>query len=858
MATQDYILVGDGFYRKVADGTGPYVCTAAGVFALVTTGSGGGAGGGDASAANQVAGNASLTSIDGKTPALGQQLAAASQPIVLTAAQLTTLTPPAAITGFALASKQPALGASATAGSTPVNIASDQVVPVSATALPLPTGAATAAKQPALGAAATAASTPVNIASDQTVPVSAASLPLPTGAATAAKQPALGAAVTSASTPVNIASDQTVPVSAATLPLPAGAATAAKQPALGTALTAASIPMTVATDDVISGALTETAPATDTASSGHNGRLQRIAQRLTSLIALLPGLGTKAMTGSQAVTLATDDTQIGAKTTASVLSAGGSGILGWLSDAVTQLKSLVSAASNTALPTESSAFNYTMNAPQKTFRCGFEAAIASGLDPLFFTAVAVGSGMAASQSGGSALITSGTTAYSESIYRSVLSFAASMSVRYSMNLSQRIANQEFYIEMVDVIGDALAFTVNSATSITVTIPGTTLTSANVGQSMYIGALSLASCPGGRYTIASVSGTAITFTVAAFPGSGSGTCSVFGWNFHHVLYSGVTATNANYDSARNGYSSGDTVATINTTASPGHLATIAIRDATAGFLDELSASSTVLENTLRASRQRNVPEDLTALRIQIRCINLASAPATTTTLTVGFIEIENFVSQQVSLVNVSPMSLNAALPVQVSNTPAVTVSSGTVTTVSTVTAVTTLTTLANGQTAHSVASTGSPVRVGGRVNTAVDTTLIAGDASDLFVTTAGQLVEKPYAAAELDWQASSGITALATATSTALKAAGAAGVRNYCTGAQFYNTSATVSTTVSILDGASVIWTGYLPATTAALPVVDLQVVFPTPLRGTAATALNVQLGTTLASVYYNAQGYQAP
>ena len=36
------------------------------------------------------------------------------------------------------------------------------------------------------------------------------------------------------------------------------------------------------------GALTETAPGTDTASSGLNGRLQRIAQNITSLIALLP------------------------------------------------------------------------------------------------------------------------------------------------------------------------------------------------------------------------------------------------------------------------------------------------------------------------------------------------------------------------------------------------------------------------------------------------------------------------------------------------------------------------------------------------------------------------------------------
>lgn len=36
------------------------------------------------------------------------------------------------------------------------------------------------------------------------------------------------------------------------------------------------------------GIVTETAPSTDTASSGLNGRLQRIAQRLTSIIALLP------------------------------------------------------------------------------------------------------------------------------------------------------------------------------------------------------------------------------------------------------------------------------------------------------------------------------------------------------------------------------------------------------------------------------------------------------------------------------------------------------------------------------------------------------------------------------------------
>lgn len=55
------------------------------------------------------------------------------------------------------------------------------------------------------------------------------------------------------------------------------------------------------------GSLTETAPATDTASSGLNGRLQRLAQRLTTLISLLPtSLGQKTKANSLAVTLASD------------------------------------------------------------------------------------------------------------------------------------------------------------------------------------------------------------------------------------------------------------------------------------------------------------------------------------------------------------------------------------------------------------------------------------------------------------------------------------------------------------------------------------------------------------------------
>jgi hypothetical protein len=64
---------------------------------------------------------------------------------------------------------------------------------------------------------------------------------------------------------------------------------------------------TESTLDTRTGSLTESAPGTDTASSGINGRLQRVAQRITSLIALLPAsLGQKTSAASLAVVVASD------------------------------------------------------------------------------------------------------------------------------------------------------------------------------------------------------------------------------------------------------------------------------------------------------------------------------------------------------------------------------------------------------------------------------------------------------------------------------------------------------------------------------------------------------------------------
>jgi hypothetical protein len=82
----------------------------------------------------------------------------------------------------------------------------------------------------------------------------------------------------------------------------------------------------------------------------------------------------------------------------------------------------------------------------------------------------------------------------------------------------------------------------------------------------------------------------------------------------------------------------------------------------------------------------------------------------------------------------------------------------------------------------------------------------------------------------------------------------ASIRNYVTSIDVRNAHATVATEVVIKDGATVIWRQLLPAAMAA----PVEIVFPTPLRGTAATAMNLACLTTGAQVYVNAQGYAAP
>jgi hypothetical protein len=72
------------------------------------------------------------------------------------------------------------------------------------------------------------------------------------------------------------------------------------------AITGFALETTQSAQAALFGPVTETAPATDTASSGLNGRLQRIAQNLTTILGKLPTIGPQTGAASLSITPATD------------------------------------------------------------------------------------------------------------------------------------------------------------------------------------------------------------------------------------------------------------------------------------------------------------------------------------------------------------------------------------------------------------------------------------------------------------------------------------------------------------------------------------------------------------------------
>lgn len=314
---------------------------------------------------------------------------------------------------------------------------------------------------------------------------------------------------------------------------------------------------------------------------------------------------------------------------------------------------------------------------QDTWTCSFADSGASLISSDFTTPI-TGTGVSFSQVSGALAVVAGTSTNAEFLTRTLQSWRSTMMLRHSIVASQRIVNTNFAVILADLIGEGLACTINSATSITVTVTAHGLTAANVGQSMFVGGIVGAAGVPGRYAIASVpTANTITLTVAGWPASGSCTLTLFGRTHVKHIYTGATATSVSVDSQRKGWASGDTAATINTTASPGHLLQCNIGAREIYWADTLRASTVTPTVTTRASRYENIPDDNTDLHVFLWSYNGTTAPASSTTWTIGFVSVERFANLPVTIQTNELQGQAAPMPATLTGTSIVQLVTGSV-------------------------------------------------------------------------------------------------------------------------------------------------------------------------------------
>ena len=226
-----------------------------------------------------------LASLDTKLPSQGQALAAASIPVVLTAAQEAALTPPAAITGFSTLAEQQTQTTALGTLDTSVNS--------------LLKPASTLNKVSTVDTITNTVTVSGTVTANAGTNLNTSTLAIESGGNLDSINGKIPSNLTVSSTRLLVdGSGVTQPVS--------GSVTANIGTVAGLALDT-----NIDALRVLTGAVTETAPVSDTASSGLNGRLQRIAQRLTSLIALFPSaLGQGTMATSFKVVLPSDQSAI--------------------------------------------------------------------------------------------------------------------------------------------------------------------------------------------------------------------------------------------------------------------------------------------------------------------------------------------------------------------------------------------------------------------------------------------------------------------------------------------------------------------------------------------------------------------
>jgi hypothetical protein len=224
----------------------------------------------------------------------------------------------------------------------------------------------------------------------------------------------------------------------------------------------------------------------------------------------------------------------------------------------------------------------------------------------------------------------------------------------------------------------------------------------------------------------------------------------------------------------------------------------------------------------------VPIGGTVIPTTLSSVNIGGAVIRRTCSRVSWARLFSYSRERVEFATRPQSDLTGSIPVQVTNTPAMT---GNV----------------QGAQANNATTVPQPVLgsiVGVSANPTAGTTARQQQAIGTLI---GVPITKPYAIPEAGWNAS---LALTTTTATAIQAAAGAGLKRHCTAVQAINTGA-AAVDLIILDGATERWRITLPIN------VPIAFQLPTEITTTANTALNANLSAA-GTVRANFQGYTAP
>jgi hypothetical protein len=479
---------------------------------------------------------------------------------------------------------------------------------------------------------------------------------------------------------------------------------------------------------------------------------------------------------------------------------------------------------------------------QKKFRDSFNG---TEINPARWEIAATGGGITHAVADGAVTISTGTTLDDELTLTSRTSFTIPLRVMVALNMSQRIVGQSVWLELVSI--DPTTAQPDGRSAAAWRLDGASATLANY-EVQSEGAPRLGSTSGSTIPTTAPAGWSVlelepTNDECYFHGRLLDTTAARSNSYvrhqqipePNALYrfrirvrnrqfiTGVSAVANNGSGlvritrAAHGFATNDVVTVADVSGVPGANGTFTITVIDANSFDLVGSTFTgAYLNTGWASVSRNLaPASNTDIKVQF--VTIADYAELTTEITAGR---GQSVAGQGLGVNVLSTIPPAVTPV-------------------------------GGQARNTSGALPVLAATGYSANPAAVTT---ARGVDLLATLIGALVTKPYAIPEADWQYAAAAGGIINTTDVVLRAAAAAGIRNYVTSIDIRNAHATVATEVVIKDGATVIWRQLLPAAMAA----PVEITFPTPLRGTAATAMNVACITTGAQVYINAQGFAAP